>query len=94
MCDDRHQAAIAGQQARRNKGEARILHTAVGEARRQNKQIIAAPVIGTKHLFRQFQHGLRIRKFVHRCIEQFWFCVYAGLFAQRSEVEITDRNSE
>ena len=94
MSHNRNQTAIAGEQARRQERKSRVLHAPKREARRQNQEIVAAPLIGTELFFGNIEHVLRIRKFINRCIKQFWLGVNTGILTQWREVQIADSNGQ
>mmetsp|Transcript_29045 Transcript_29045/g.69404 ORF Transcript_29045/g.69404 Transcript_29045/m.69404 type:complete len:238 (-) Transcript_29045:943-1656(-) len=48
--NDVGEAPVAGEERRRDKGEARVLHPSVREARRQQQQVVAAPQVWPSNL--------------------------------------------
>ena len=60
--DERGERAVAGQDRRRRKGDARILHAAKRERRRQHQHVVAAPAVRAAQCLGSLDHLLDVGK--------------------------------
>ena len=93
----RHQAdqrAVAGDDGRGGEGQARVLHAAERERRRQHQQVVAAPGIGPVEALGRRHHLLDIDQLVGRLLHHRRLGIDAGPLAQRREGQVTDRHGD
>ena len=58
--DDVGERLVPGEEGGRGEGEARVLHAAVGEAGREDEDVVDAPDVGAAKVLGGLQHGLRV----------------------------------
>jgi len=92
--DEAVEAAIPGDEGRRQESERRVLHAPVREARRQYDHVVAAPAIGAVKPLSRLDHLLGIGGFVGRSLQRRRLRPDAGAAAERLEGEIARRDGD
>ena len=92
--DQRHHRAIAGDHRRREERQARILHAAHREARRQHQQVVAAPAVGTVELLGRRHHRVDLDELGGRGVDQRRLGIDPGVDADGAEREVADRERD
>ena len=92
--DQPDQAAVAGEEGRRQEGERRVLHAPVGKARRQHDHVVAAPAIGPVEPLGRLHHPLGIDQLVRRTVQHRRLGPYPGPPAERPEGEVAGCNRD
>ena len=94
MRDQPDQAAVAGDEGRRQEGERRILHAPVGEARRQHDHVVAAPAIGPVEPLRRLHHPLGVLKLRRRPLDHRRLGPHPGPPPELPEFEVAGRDRD
>ena len=92
--DQRHQRLVADDHGRGGEGQARVLHAAVGEARRQHQQVVAAPAVRAVHRFGGVDHLAGVGEFGHRLVDHRRLRPYAAAVADRLEHQVAGGDGE
>ena len=90
MGDEGDQRAVAGDDGGGGEREAGVLHAAVGEARREDQQVVAAPAVGTVEALGGLDHRLGVRELPRRLLDHGLLGVDAAAGAELAEAQITD----
>ena len=91
MGDQRDQRPVAGEERRRDEGQVRILHPAVGEARRQQQQVVAPPAVGAVDLLGRGDHLRRVGELVGGAIGHRGLGVDAAARIESAQLEVAHR---
>ena len=95
MRQDIDETAIARQETRGQEGETRVFHPAVGEAGREEEDVVSSPYVRiSRDAFRCGQEGFSIRKFPRRLVQDFRFAPNPGTRSNltRCQVSRSDGN--
>ena len=84
----RDQRAVAGQDRRRGEGQPRVLHAAVGVARRQDEEVVAPPFVGAVELLGGGDHLRRVGELPGGAFDHRRQRVDAAVRPQRAEVDV------
>ena len=94
MRGEADEAAVPGDRGGRDEGQHRVFHAAIGKARRQDQQIVAAPAIRAVQILRGFQEARQIGEFVRRLVDHRRLRPHAGIVTDRLETQIADRQRD
>ena len=92
--DKADQALVAGDEGRRQEGEGRIFHPAVGEGGRQDDDVVAAPAIGPVKLLRCLDHFLGVGQLGRGAVEHDRLGPDAGARPKLAEGEVAGGNGD
>ena len=94
MRHGRDERLVARDQGRRHEAQPRVLHPAVGEAGREDDQVVTIPEVGAEDLLGRDQHRLGVRELGGRRLDHAGLGVDAGARAERAEVDLAHRQRQ
>ena len=92
--DHAHQRPVACEDRRGHEGEPRVLHAAVGKARRHHQDVVAVPLVGTEQLLRGANHLLGPGELVCRRVHDGALRPDGGPGRKLPLLQVADREGE
>ena len=92
--DHAHQRSVADEDRRGDEGEPRVLHAAIGKARRHHQDVVAVPLVGTEQLLRRADHLLGLGELVRRRIHDRALRPDGRPRRQLAPLQVADRERE
>ena len=92
--DEADQAAVAGDEGRRQESEGRVLHAAIGKGRRQHDDVVATPAIGPVETLGRLDHAFGVGQLGGGAVEHRRLGPDPGARAELAEGEVAGRDRD
>ena len=94
MGNDIDQGTVSSQERRGDKGQARVLHTTVGERGREDQEIIATPIVGGQELLTSADKGLSVNKLPCSSLNDLGFSPDSRARSNLATLEVSDSEGD
>lgn len=94
MGNDIDQGTVSSQERRGDKGQARVLHTTVGERSREDQEIIATPIVRGQQLLTSADEGLGVNKLPCGSLNDLGFSPDSRAGSNLATLEVSDSEGD